>query len=58
MTYKTFLRSVELTALVSTVSKMQVVRTNGKWQITGPGSDRARIVYARLENDRVVYDLQ
>jgi hypothetical protein len=39
-------------------SKMQLIQTNGKWQVTGPGSDIARITYARLENDRVIYDIQ
>lgn len=39
-------------------SKMQLIQTNGKWLITGSDSDRARIAYARLQDDRVVYDLQ
>jgi hypothetical protein len=37
--------------------KMTVVRSGDGWQIAGPDSQRARIAYATLENDRVVYRL-
>lgn len=34
---------------------MRLINKRGKWQIEGRDSHRARIAYARLEGDRVVY---
>jgi len=39
-------------------SRMTLVRAGDSWQIEGPDCHRARIAYARLENDHVVYDVQ
>lgn len=36
-------------------SEMQLVSRNGEWHIEGEGSERARIVYANLVNDRLTY---
>ena len=36
-------------------SQMKLVSENGRWRIEGPQKERARVAYARLENDRVVY---
>jgi hypothetical protein len=38
-------------------SKMAVIRDGDSWTIEGDGSDRAVLAYARVENDRLVYDL-
>ena len=38
-------------------SKMAVIREGDSWTIEGDGSDRAVLAYARVENDRLVYDL-
>jgi hypothetical protein len=38
-------------------SKMQLVADNAGWRITGPGSDRASLAYARLDGDRLVYEI-
>jgi hypothetical protein len=38
-------------------NQMNVVRRNGRWEIEGEGSERARVAYATLENDRIVYEL-
>jgi hypothetical protein len=34
---------------------MKLVAENGQWRIEGPGSERARIAFASLEGDRIVY---
>jgi hypothetical protein len=39
-------------------SQMKIVHTGDGWQIAGPESQRARIAYANLEGDRLVYTLQ
>jgi hypothetical protein len=39
-------------------SQMKLVCVDGKWCIEGPEKDRARVAYARLENDRIVYSLE
>ncbi len=39
-------------------SRMTLVRAGDSWRIEGPDCHRARIAFARLENDRVVYDVQ
>jgi hypothetical protein len=36
-------------------SEMHLIRENGQWRIHGPDSHRARVAFARLEGDRVVY---
>jgi hypothetical protein len=35
--------------------KMTLVQSGGEWRIEGPDSDRARVAYATLFNDRLVY---
>jgi len=37
-------------------SAMRLVPDGASWRIEGPGSARARIAYARLDGDRVVYE--
>jgi len=34
---------------------MQVVKEDGRWRVRGEGSERARVAYARIKNNRVVY---
>lgn len=36
-------------------AQMRLVSEDGKWRIEGPQKERARVAYARLENDRLVY---
>jgi len=36
---------------------MSLVQDGDKWRIKGPDSDRARVAYARLQGDSVVYEL-
>jgi hypothetical protein len=38
-------------------SEMKLVPDSTGWRIEGPGSDRARLAYARLEGDQVVYEI-
>jgi peptidoglycan/xylan/chitin deacetylase (PgdA/CDA1 family) len=38
-------------------SKMQLVPDGQGWKIEGSGSERARLAYARLEGDQVVYEI-
>ncbi len=38
--------------------KMKVVQDHAGWKVAGPGSDRARVAFACLENDEVVYRLE
>ena len=38
--------------------QMAVVPHGGSWRIEGPDSDRARLAYARLEGNRVVYRVE
>jgi hypothetical protein len=38
-------------------NQMRIVNTDGEWQIVGPESQRARIAYANLEGDRLVYSV-
>jgi hypothetical protein len=28
------------------------------WRVRGPGSERARVAWARIESDRVVYEVE
>jgi peptidoglycan/xylan/chitin deacetylase (PgdA/CDA1 family) len=39
-------------------NQMKLVFDSGKWRIEGPEKERARIAYARIENDRLVYEMQ
>jgi len=36
-------------------NQMTLVRRGSRWQIQGPDSDRARVTYAALDGDRLVY---
>lgn len=38
-------------------SRMKLVPSNGAWKIEGPGSERARIAYAVLENGHLKYEM-
>jgi hypothetical protein len=38
-------------------SAMTLVADSAGWRIGGPGSDRARLAYARLEGDQVFYEI-
>jgi hypothetical protein len=38
-------------------SEMKLVANSTGWRIEGPGSDRARLAYARLEGNQVVYEI-
>jgi hypothetical protein len=38
-------------------SAMTLCSTNGRWRVEGPGSERARVAYASLEGNRLVYRL-
>lgn len=38
-------------------SQMKLVEVEGKWQIKGPGKERARVAYAKLEDDKIVYEI-
>jgi hypothetical protein len=38
-------------------SEMKLVADPTGWRIEGPGSDRARLAYARLEDNQMVYEL-
>ena len=40
-----------------TRSKMKLVQKGGDWEIEGHGKERARIAYAVLDGDRLVYEL-
>ncbi|HET9218515.1 MAG TPA: hypothetical protein VFR18_16140 [Terriglobia bacterium] len=37
--------------------EMKVVPSESGWKIEGPGSDRARLAYACLDNDRLIYEV-
>jgi hypothetical protein len=37
--------------------QMRLVRRGGAWAVEGPGSDRARVAYATVENGRMVYEV-
>jgi hypothetical protein len=38
-------------------SEMKLLADGTGWRIEGPGSDRARLAYARFEGDQVVYEI-
>jgi hypothetical protein len=37
--------------------QMKLMNQKGAWRVVGPGKERARIAYAALENEQVVYSL-
>jgi hypothetical protein len=39
-------------------NEMRLVRAGDSWEIQGPGNEQARIAYASLEGDRVVYTVE
>ena len=39
-------------------SQMRLVSRGSGWQIEGPGKERARIAYASLQGDRLIYTLE
>jgi hypothetical protein len=39
-------------------ARMRVSQVNGAWQVEGEGSERARVAFASLENDRLRYRIQ
>ncbi|MCZ6776092.1 MAG: hypothetical protein O7D34_06520 [Ignavibacteria bacterium] len=39
-------------------SQMKLILKNGDWRIEGPGSDQARVAYAMLDGDVVVYEIE
>ena len=39
-------------------SQMRLIRRGNRWEIEGLGKERARIAYARLKGNRVVYRLE
>jgi hypothetical protein len=36
---------------------MKLVRTGSTWQIEGPGKERARLAWASMDGDRLVYSM-
>ncbi len=38
-------------------SRMRIEGTAGSWRVAGPGSERARVAFAQIENGRLTYDL-
>jgi len=39
-------------------SRMRLIRRGNRWEVEGPGSERARIAHASLEGNRVVYRVE
>ena len=39
-------------------SQMELIYENGRWRVEGPGSERARIAYAKLSGNQVTYCFQ
>jgi peptidoglycan/xylan/chitin deacetylase (PgdA/CDA1 family) len=39
-------------------SQMKLVSESGRWRIQGPQKERARVAYARLENERLMYHIE
>jgi len=39
-------------------AKMRVSHANGRWHVEGEGSERARVAFASIENDRLRYRIQ
>lgn len=38
-------------------SQMSLTKESGLWEVSGPGSERARVAFARLEGDKLVYTI-
>ena len=38
-------------------SRMTLIADDNGWRIEGPGSSRARVAYARLDGDHMVYEV-
>jgi hypothetical protein len=39
-------------------SRMRIERSGGAWKVVGPGSERARIAFAQIENGRLTYHVE
>jgi hypothetical protein len=39
-------------------SAMKLVQEHGRWRVEGPGCERARIAFAHIKNDRIVYTVE
>jgi hypothetical protein len=39
-------------------SRMRIERCDDSWRVVGPGSERARLAYAQIENGRLAYRLE
>jgi hypothetical protein len=39
-------------------AQMNLVQKNGQWQIEGHGSERARIAFATIDRNHLIYDIQ
>jgi hypothetical protein len=39
-------------------SRMWIERSGGAWKVVGPGSERARIAFAQIENGRLTYHVE
>jgi hypothetical protein len=39
-------------------SKLRLVDHNGKWQIDGPGAERAKLAFAKVVGDRLEYEVE
>lgn len=39
-------------------SKMSLVRENGRWRITGPGAERAKLAFATIAGDHLEYEFE
>jgi hypothetical protein len=57
------MRFVQISDLVRSTgwrarSQMKLVSESGRWRIEGPQKERARVTYARLENERLMYRIE
>jgi hypothetical protein len=39
-------------------SRMRIEQSDGSWRVTGPGSERARIAFAQIEDGRLTYHVE
>ncbi len=39
-------------------SQMHIAPSGGSWAVTGPGSERARVAFAQVEDGRLIYQVQ
>jgi hypothetical protein len=39
-------------------SRMRIVRSDQSWKVVGPGSERARVAFAQIENGRLTYRVE